>query len=332
MASLGALGNAFCPLLARRVGGQTQTALQRLFIGILQSSRTPSQSSSLPLKRSHFSSESGRPANEDPAFKRRHDGIQTHPDSIGHLIQPGNQVIRISSRGVAQKRYTELVYGYFWNLKDLQRCDHKPVLSNERLIHEVDAKVFPNLLGCKNLAGDVVDLPAYCLRKNRSRDPAAQCTLVGVSFRDFGFRQLPSWIEPFDAEFSGKDRVEVLKVNITEGWFSKWFLRGLIVGSTKRNTPVEEHNRTLLHFGKAQALENFKDALRMHNVLTGYVFLLDGLGRVRFAGSGTASEEEAARLIRLAKELTPLSANAPSSRLAPHLRNRTGVSKTSRRR
>lgn len=284
----------------------------------------------------HFSSHATEPPKDDPAYRHRHHGIQTHPDSIGHLIQPGNQVVRTTPRGKVQKRYTELIYGYFWNLKDLKRCNEKPVLSNENLIRESDAKVFPQLLGSKNLLGEGIDLPSYCLRKNRSQDPAAQCTLIGISFRDYGFKQLPSWIEPFDAAFAGKDRVEVLKVNISDGWFSRWVLRGFIMGSTKRNTDVKEHGRTVLHFAKTSVLENFRDALRMHNVLTGYVFLLDGLGRVRWAGSGAASEEEAARLIRLTEELTPLSSSSSSSRsgkgrLAPRKKNRASSPKVTRR-
>ena len=41
-----------------------------------------------------------------------------------------------------------------------------------------------------------------------------------------------------------------------------------------------------------------------HNIMTNYVFLLDNLGCVRFAGSGPASDEDVSRLIRFTKELT----------------------------
>ena len=50
---------------------------------------------------------------------------------------------------------------------------------------------------------------------------------------------------------------------------------------------------------------DFGDVIRMHNKKTGYAFLLDGLGRVRFAGSGKASEEEVERIIKFTKELAP---------------------------
>lgn len=41
----------------------------------------------------------------------------------------------------------------------------------------------------------------------------------------------------------------------------------------------------------------------MHNMYTGYVYLVDGIGRVRWAGSGGGDEEEVANMIRCAKEL-----------------------------
>lgn len=236
--------------------------------------------------------------------EKRHTGIRMHPDSISKDILPGNMVLRKSRSGVEKKRYTELFYGYFWMIKDLKRSNEKPVLSNDKLIPASVAKPFPDLSGLKSLAGDEVDIPEYFLRKNRSRDAAAQCTLVAVSFRDFGYQVLDSWTEPFKATLSNNDRVEVYRMNLSEGWFNKWVLQPIIRGIMKRNTPEILHPNTLVSFGSD--LEPFRDGLRMHNILTGYVFLLDGLGRVRFAGSGTAGEEEVEKLVALAQELTPL--------------------------
>jgi ATPase complex subunit ATP10 len=42
----------------------------------------------------------------------------------------------------------------------------------------------------------------------------------------------------------------------------------------------------------------------MHNIYTGYVFLVDGIGRVRWAGSGEGSDAEVNLMITLALELT----------------------------
>lgn len=42
----------------------------------------------------------------------------------------------------------------------------------------------------------------------------------------------------------------------------------------------------------------------MHNIYTAYVYLVDGIGRVRWAGSGKGSDEEVEKMIGFARELT----------------------------
>lgn len=229
---------------------------------------------------------------------------------------PGNFVIKTTRNGAEKKRYTELVYGYFWMIKDLRKCDEKPILSNTELIPSSSAKPFPPLEGLKSLSGDKVNLPAFFLRKNRSLDAGAQCTIVAVSFRDYGYQLLSSWLDPVRDELGDSDRVEIIRLNLSEGWLNKWILRGVIQGLMIKNTPKEEHDTTLIYFGTKE-LEGLRDALRMHNLLTGFVFLLDGLGRVRFAGSGPAAKEEVERLVGFAKELTPQTQTRPMRGRSP---------------
>jgi ATPase complex subunit ATP10 len=185
-------------------------------------------------------------------------------------------------------------------IKDLKKTKEKPLQTS--IIPEKQAKVLPHLDNVKTLSGEAVSLPDVLLRRNKSNDPNAQSTLLTVSFRDFGFQQLPSWIEPFAKEFDGNTRVQVYRLIISEGWFIKYILRLVVQASVKANTAPEDYDRTLLHFANDSTA--FRDPLRMHNLLSGYVFLLDGLGRVRFAGSGQASSEEVDKLIRLTHELT----------------------------
>jgi len=285
----------------------------------------------------------------DPNFGHRHFGIELHPDSISREILPGNYVVKKSRYGGRRRRslsgsgtdrtepeklrYTELVYGYFWMLKDLRRSDEKPILSNRELIPENIAKVFPPLGGLQPLSAPILSssspwserlrVPDHFLRKNRSRDPTAQCTLVAVAYRDYGYQLLSQWIEPFERELTSRsetgDRIEIFRLNISEGFLNRWVLRGVIHGLMKRNTPEEDRDNTLLYFGGGGSppeIETFRDALRMHNVMTGYVFLLDGLGRVRFAGSGPATDGETERLIGFANELLAPERPKQSQRLA----------------
>lgn len=235
--------------------------------------------------------------------------------SISSSILPGNKVVQKTRRGTERLKYTELQHGYFWMIRELKsEAGDKPILSNTELIPENKAKPFPPLLDVQQLStSDKVDLPDYFLRKNRLKDPQAQCTLVAVSFRDYGYQLLPTWLEPFRQVFGANPRVETIQLNIAEGYLSKYLLRGFIQGFTKKNTPPEQQDQTLLYF--ASDLEGFRDQLRMHNIMTGYVFLLDGLGRVRFAGSGTATDDEVKRLVAVVHELVPrtVSSSKPSS-------------------
>ena len=236
-------------------------------------------------------------------YQHRHHGVIVHPESIAGKILPGNVVIRTNRNGLHKLRATEMEYGNFWMIKDLKQTGEKPILANESLIDELDAKLFPTLQGPMSLSGTTVDFPAHFVRMNRSRDTEAQCTLIAISFRDFGFQQLPSWLDPFIAVFGSNERVEILKVNVANGWFDRFFLRPIITSLTKRNTDSKDYDKTFLYYGNTEQL---CDALRMRNLLAGYIFLLDGLGRVRFAGSGVASEKEIRTLISLTKKLTPL--------------------------
>ena len=136
-----------------------------------------------------------------------------------------------------------------------------------------------------------------------SKDATAQCTLVAISCKDFGSKLLSSWTNPFnEALFHGKDadRFEIVRITINEGRIAK-LLSHFIVSGTKKNVPEADHASTLLYYGDA---EEMRDILRMHNIYTGYVFLVDGIGRVRWAGSGEGSANEVQSMIEFAKELT----------------------------
>lgn len=203
-------------------------------------------------------------------------------------------------------------------MKDLDVSGEKPILGNEGCIEPQVAEMFPSLGGDEGggelpitMKDEVAPLPEYVYRNNRARDATAQCTLVALSYKDFGYKMLPSWIGPFQRELCGtdserKNRVEVINLSIQEGTILR-FLKSVVKTGFKKEIPEHDHERTLLYFGNDQ---KFKDSLRVHNTLTGYVFLLDGIGRVRWAGSGKATDDELRALIEAAKELTPVSSSA----------------------
>mmetsp|Transcript_26366 Transcript_26366/g.56044 ORF Transcript_26366/g.56044 Transcript_26366/m.56044 type:complete len:357 (+) Transcript_26366:146-1216(+) len=261
--------------------------------------------------RCSFSNRSSWEIEYEGLIAQRNKNIIMHPDGHSQKILPGNFVVKKNpSTGVEKKVLLEHALGYFWAIKELSLTDKKPILSNETLIPAAEAENFPSLKELVNLHEEVVDVPDFFTRNNRSKDANAQCTLVAISCKDFGARLLPSWVEPFDKAFRyGKDadRFEVVRITISEGRIAK-LLSPFIVSGTKKKVQEKDHKNTLLYYGDA---EEMRDILRMHNIYTGYVYLVDGIGRVRWAGSGEGSDEEVQSMIMFAKELT-----RPSERVA----------------
>lgn len=226
-------------------------------------------------------------------------GIQVNPDGVGSQILPGNLVYkkyRVS--GNTRKVPLELVHGYFWMMWDLRKTNNKPTLSNEKLIPEEDAQIFPVLTGVKSLNGENADLPFHFVDSEKGK--TQKVTLAAISFRDSGFKNIPTWTDPFLKAFENDSRIGISKISVTERW-SLYPLRGLLSRIMKNNTPPEEHDSTLLYFGSD--VDDFRDILRMHNIMTNHIFLIDDLGRIRFAGSGPATEEDVEKVVRFAKEI-----------------------------
>ena len=234
-------------------------------------------------------------------MSKRHAGIQMNSNGFSKRILPNEQVIKTNTKtGAKRSVAVERSLGYFWMLKDLERTDYKPIDSNEELIPKTEAQVFPPLDNVTRLDnGENVRFPQYFSKRNKK-----SCTLLAIGYNEFGNKLLPSWTDPYEAEFGSnnhkKQSQEVVNLSIQEGRVLG-FLKSFIMNSVFKNVPPERHERTLLYFGQCEEL---RDIVRMHNNKTCYVYLLDGEGRVRFAGSGKASEEEAQRLIQFAKKLT----------------------------
>lgn len=238
---------------------------------------------------------------------QRNKSIIMNPAGQGQNILPGGFVLKKDpKKGGYRKVVLEHQLGFFWAIKELASTNKKPILSNDAVIPAVEAEKFPFLGDMVNLKGEAASIPDFFTRNNRSKDASAKCTLVGISYKDFGAQLLPSWIDPFDMAFrqdganNDTDRYEVVRIVINEGRMMK-LLSPFITSGTKKNVPESDHANTLLYYGDA---DEFRDILRMHNIYSGYVFLVDGIGRVRWAGSGEGTDDEIQSMIGIANDLT----------------------------
>ncbi len=251
------------------------------------------------------SSEDDRGAEYEGLTAQRNKSIIMNPAGQGQHILPGGFILKKDPKKGGHRRVIlEHALGYFWAIKELASTNKKPILSNDVVIPAAEAEKFPFLGDMVNLKGETASIPDFFTRNNRSKDASAKCTLVAISYKDFGAQLLPSWIDPFDRAFrqgaNDTDRYEVVRIIINEGRMMK-LLSPFITSGTRKNVPESDHANTLLYFGDA---EEFRDILRMHNIYTGYVFLVDGIGRVRWAGSGEGTEEEIVSMIGIANDLT----------------------------
>jgi len=240
--------------------------------------------------------------------------IVVSPLGVSSSILPGGMVEKVNKKtGQISYVNVERAFGYFWMLGDLRKNGGKPVLSNDCLIPAELAKPFPRLDNLKSLTGeDSISLPDFFQKvQNRSAGPpSSQCTLCVISFKQFGYEKLKRWIEAFETSImhgigpnARAGQAKIVEVSIVQGSFYK-LLQGVMKSTWQTSTPKERHSTTLLHFGSEEDTLTFRDNLRMHNVLTAYVTLVDDQGRVRWMGSGEPTEKELTILIDCARELT----------------------------
>jgi len=96
------------------------------------------------------------------------------------------------------------------------------------------------------------------------------------------------------ASARAKDVVQTVEVSVEGNWL-KWGLIRLFMPRQRKMLPVEQHARQFL---VRQGLDdNIREALGMWNGKVGYVYLLDGQCRIRWAGNGPAREDEKASLV-----------------------------------
>lgn len=233
-------------------------------------------------------------------------GIQVNPESMGYEILPGNLIYKKigGTTGETKKIPLELVHGYFWMVSDLKKTDQKPTLSNDRLIPQREAQFFPALDNLYSLTDNENPLNIPMVFTENAA-VGEKITLLSITFRDNGFKLNPSWFVPFEDACEKhaflSNRVQTFHVNISER-IVLYPLQNILRRVMTNNTPINERSKTLTYFGIAE-LSEFRDVLRMHNIMTNYIFLLDDLGRVRWCGSGAGSEKEVARLISCSKAL-----------------------------
>ncbi|GAB4821697.1 hypothetical protein N2152v2_008743 [Parachlorella kessleri] len=220
----------------------------------------------------------------------------------------GTQVFSKEKRDERRKKLKEeMERGYFDDFKDFRDRKGKVFLASERLMPASQARLFPQIQvlqpdGTKACFPQPAISGGGSSSSSGGGSPGESASLVCIAFRAGAQEMLEAWAVPFSQRFQGKPGIRVIELSLVESvvmsvWpFKQAILRGGSKGQGKYQLPVEY----LYHFGETEAL---RAALHMTNRLTGYVYLVDGQGRVRWQGSGSPGQEELQHLLRCGGEL-----------------------------
>lgn len=176
----------------------------------------------------------------------------------------------------------ELNRGYFDDFKNLKESGGKLAVASTSLTPIAASPKFPTLEVHVPKGGPSLTLPLE----------NSNATLVCMAFRASAQPMVVSWSSPFAQSFHGSPSMNVFEVSVIESSvLSFWPIKRLLLRIVRSSEmEVKGLERKVVYtFGDTY---EFRKALGVPNLLSGYAFLVDGKGRVRWRASGMATKEE----------------------------------------
>ncbi|XP_066367699.1 uncharacterized protein [Miscanthus floridulus] len=229
----------------------------------------------------------GRPPLARPAFAR----------GFLDFRKTGNKEAMEKEKEKKKARLTdEMSRGYFADIAEIRKNAGKIAMASKVIIPEADAVKFPDL-AVDSPAGGALHLPlvAPALQDDGSEAgdhviPSA--SLVCLSFRASSLKMAESWSLPFLDAFGAAKNMHVYEVSFIDSWLLSLspVRRAFLKVMRKSNNP---QRHVVYAFGDHY---DFRKKLQIRTHLTGYVYLVDSLGRIRWQGFGSATQEELSSL------------------------------------
>lgn len=219
----------------------------------------------------------------------------------------------------------EMSRSYFQDMKDLGEHGGKVSKANKILVPASSAVKFPTIEvnfpdgSCLKLPltseendvhaftsdaakGNSLKLPLISQANdttNASTSNTAKASLLCLSFRANAGPMIDSWSSPFLKTFAHSSDVRVYLVSFIDSWLlSRKLIRKLLLKYMEKPTSEEKqdalHRQFVYSFGDHY---HFRKELQIVNLLTGYIFLVDNQGRIRWQGTGVAVEDELLSLL-----------------------------------
>jgi len=207
--------------------------------------------------------------------------------------------------------------GYFDDFRDFRDSQGKVFHSPTRLIPAAAAPLFPQITPLTS-DGTPCSFPI-----TGTDAPAA--SLVCIAFRAGAQEMIEAWAVPFSQAAAyqleeeqkqeeqqpdfisrtstNNKTLALVELALVESIvMSVWPFRNILMKNGGASQGKYSINATYLyHF--ARETESIRNALQMTNRLTGYVYLLDCLGRVRCRGSGNPSSQELDMMLQCSRQL-----------------------------
>jgi hypothetical protein len=122
--------------------------------------------------------------------------------------------------------------------------------------------------------------------------------LITFSFKQYGHGLTKTWTEPF-SKSPLAEKIPIVNLCFVEYGFLS-YIKGAFISGMKSQTPQEDWGRTAFVFGDSMG---FAAKLLLPNKFTGYAYIIDEYGRVRWRGCGHATEEDLLGMYSCAEKL-----------------------------
>lgn len=205
----------------------------------------------------------------------------------------------------AKYRRKEVEHSYFADLKAMNKDKGKSTVGRQwQTIPPAQAKRFPSIQA-STLKGDSVSLPQQLLAQPAGS--AVRATVLLLGFRDSATTMKQDWLRRLSVELDKQPEVvengiqpsvQLVEMNVVDNLPP--LLGHLLESSIRKRLaaeiPAERHGTFLLHVATSRkdkaAVKEFAAQLDCSNIMTGYVIVIDGEGRIRWICAGEPTDED----------------------------------------
>nr|AKM76483.1 AT1G08220-like protein [Francoa sonchifolia] len=237
-------------------------------------------------------------------------GSKPFPLPLQHLSQRSSNrfldIYQIGNKAAIEKERARLAdemnRGYFADISELKQHGGKIAMANKIIIPAMAAVKFP-AIEVSYSDGKMLKMPITSDGSMMNADTSAiskpKASLICLSFRASSQAMIDSWSTPFLDAFSDAKNIELYEVSFIDSWIlCRSPIKRLLLRTMRKSNYQGKNDglqrQVVYSFGDHYY---FRKELKILNLLTGYILLLDELGRIRWQGFGLATEDELSSLV-----------------------------------